>query len=232
MAAKGHEAAGGDDVSLFSQLTAKPWEADQVRIDDLHRGGTFSLPKAKLGLRVFLRRRHGAVPAADHGLRRRMEFEDWRPAPQPRLLWLNTAMLVLSSIGMQWAQIAARRGVVDDVRNGLLAGGVFAAAFLGGQVLAWRQLGSLAAFDVTSPAIGFFYLITGLHGLHLLGGLVAWLRTASRVWGGAGDTRVLLGVELCTVYWHFLLVLWLVLFGLLFSGNDNLGILLTLCGIR
>ena len=219
-------------MSLFSQLTAKPWEAAQVRIDDLHRGSTFSLAKAKLGLRVFFAVATVLFLLLIMAYGARMEFEDWRPAPQPRLLWLNTAMLVLSSIGMQWAQVAARRGVIDEVRNGLLAGGVFAAAFLAGQILAWRQLGSLAAFDVTSPAIGFFYLITGLHGLHLLGGLVAWLRTANRAWGDAGHTRLLLGVELCTVYWHFLLVLWLVLFGLLFSGNDNLGILLSLCGLR
>ena len=150
----------------------------------------------------------------------RMEFEDWRPAPQPRLLWLNTAMLVLSSIGMQWAQIAARRGQIDDVRNGLIAGGVFAVAFIGGQILAWRQLGSLAAFDVTSPAIGFFYLITGA------------ARIASDGWaGGLGADGGLgcgaapmprgcfSGVELCTIYWHFLLLLWLVLFGLLVLGQ-------------
>ena len=87
-----------------------------------------------------------------------MEFEDWRPTPQLRLLWLNTAMLVLSSIAMQWAQFAARRGEIDGVWVGLLAGGVFAVAFLGGQILAWRQLNMLGAFDITNPAIGFFYL--------------------------------------------------------------------------
>jgi cytochrome c oxidase subunit 3 len=219
-------------VSLFSQLTAKPWEAAQVRIDDLHQGGTFALPKAKLGLRVFFAVATVLFLLLIMAYGARMEFEDWRPAPQPRLLWLNTAMLVLSSIGMQWAQIAARRGDLEAVRNGMIAGGIFAVAFLGGQILAWRQLGSMPAFDVTSPAIGFFYLITGLHGLHLFGGLVAWYRTAARLWGGGDAVRVLLSIELCTIYWHFLLLLWLVLFGLLFSGNDNLGILLTLCGIR
>jgi cytochrome c oxidase subunit 3 len=219
-------------VSLFSQLTAKPWETAQVRADDLHQGGTFSLPNAKLGLRVFFGVATVLFVLLIMAYGARMEFEDWRPAPQPRLLWLNTAMLVLSSIGMQWAQIAARRGDIEEVRNGLIAGGVFAVAFLGGQILAWRQLGSMPAFDVTIPAIGFFYLITGLHGLHLLGGLVAWYRTTARLWGGADALGVLASVELCTVYWHFLLLLWLVLFGLLFSGNDNLGILLTLCGIR
>jgi cytochrome c oxidase subunit 3 len=219
-------------VSFFSHLTAKPWEPEQIRADDLHRGATFSLPRAKLGLRVFF----GVATVVflmlimAYGVR--MELEDWRPQPQVRLLWLNTAMLVLSSIGMQWAQAAARRGDLDQLRNGLIAGGVFAIAFLGGQILAWRQLGPLSDFAVSGPAIAFFYLITGLHGLHLAGGLVAWARTSYRLRDGGDIARLRLSVELCTVYWHFLLLLWLVLFGLLFSGNDNLGILLALCGLK
>ena len=81
-------------------------------------------------------------------------------------------------------------------------------------------------FEVTNPAIAFFYLITGLHGLHLLGGLVAWGRTVAKVWGDFDVAKMRQSVELCTVYWHFLLLVWLVLFGLLFSGN-NLDLLLT-----
>ena len=57
--------------------------------------------------------------------------------------------------------------------------------------------------------------MTGLHGLHLLGGLVAWVRTSDKVWRGVEVGRVRLSVELCAVYWHFLLVVWLVLFGLM-----------------
>ena len=89
-------------------------------------------------------------------------------------------------------------------------------------------------FELTNPAIALFILITGLHGLHLLGGLVAWGRTTDKLWRRddfeAGQVRQ--SVELCTLYWHFMLAVWLVLFVLLFSGNDNLGILLALCGIR
>ena len=70
-------------------------------------------------------------------------------------------------------------------------------------------------FAKTNPANAFFYLITGLHGLHLLGGLVAWGWTSAKVWRGFDIARVRLSVELCTVYWHFLLVVWLVLFALL-----------------
>ncbi len=219
-------------MNLFHQLTERPWVPRQGNVVELHDGSAFSVPTATLGVRVFLAVVTVLFSLLIMAYGSRMEFEDWRPAPPLSLLWLNTAMLVLSSVAMQWARIASRRGDVDGVRTGLIAGGVFAVAFLGGQIWAWRRLNMVPAFDITNPAIGFFYLITALHGLHLLGGLVAWGMTIAKVRRGFDVIRVRLGVELCTVYWHFLLLVWLVLFGLLFSGNDNLGILLTICGIR
>lgn len=218
-------------MNFFRQLTEKPWAVQNAGAD-AHDGSAFAVPTSTLGLRVFLAVVTVLFSLLIMAYGSRMELEDWRPAPQQWLLWLNTAMLVLSSVAMQWARVAARRGEIDGVWIGLNAGGVFAVAFLGGQVLAWRQLDMMVAFDITNPAIGFFFLITALHGLHLLGGMVAWGRTAAKVWRGVDVARVRLSVELCTVYWHFLLLVWLVLFGLLFSGNDNLGILLAICGIR
>jgi cytochrome c oxidase subunit 3 len=219
-------------VNLFRELMAKPWMPAQARVDDLHDGSSFSLPAAKLGLRVFL-----CVVTVlflllilAYGVR--MEFEDWRPQPPLALLWLNTAVLLLSSAGMQWAQIAVRRSDIDGVWAGLLAGGLFAIAFLAGQTLAWRQLSTMLAFDMSNPAVSFFYLVTALHALHIVGGLVAWGRTTARIGRGLELERARLSVELCTIYWHFMLLVWLILFGLLFSGNDNLGILLALCGLR
>jgi cytochrome c oxidase subunit 3 len=219
-------------MGFFHQLTEKPWAPRQGNVVELHDGIAFSVPTATLGVRVFLAVVTVLFLLLIMAYGSRMEFEDWRPAPQVGLLWLNTAMLVLSSIAMQWARIAARRGEVDRVTIGLIAGGIFAAGFLGGQIFAWRQLNMMVAFDITNPSIGFFYLITALHGLHLLGGLVAWGRTTAKVFLGIDVIHVRLAVQLCTVYWHFLLVVWLVLFGLLFSGNDNLGFLLAICGIR
>jgi len=218
-------------MSIFHALTVKPWATDQGQADDLHPGRTSPPTARKLALGVFL-----AVVAVLFFLLitaygTRMAYEDWRPAPQVRLLWANTLVLILSSVALQWAQYSVRRGRLDAMRAGLLAGGTFTVVFLFGQILAWRQLGTMVYFDVTNPAIAFFYLITGLHGLHLLGGLVAWGRTVSKVWGDIDAAKVRQSVELCTVYWHFLLLVWVVLFGLLFTGN-NLDLLLKLCGIR
>jgi cytochrome c oxidase subunit III len=219
-------------MGFFHQLTEKPWAPRQGNVVELHDGIAFPVPTATLGVRVFLAVVTVLFLLLIMAYGSRMEFEDWRPAPQVGLLWLNTAMLVLSSIAMQWARIAVRRGEIDRVTIGLIAGGIFAVGFLGGQIFAWRQLNMMVAFDITNPSIGFFYLITALHGLHLLGGLVVWGRTTAKAFLGIDVVHVRLAVELCTVYWHFLLVVWLVLFGLLFSGNDNLGFLLAICGIR
>jgi cytochrome c oxidase subunit 3 len=218
-------------MSIFHELTVKPWATDQGKVDDLYAGGASSGLAKKLALRVFL-----AVVAVLFMLLvvaygSRMAYEDFRPSPQLGLLWANTFVLILSSVALQWAQYSVRRGQMDAMRVGLLVAGALTVVFLFGQLLAWRQLGAMVYFEVTNPAIAFFYLITGLHGLHLLGGLVAWGRTVAKVWGDFEVARIRQSVELCTVYWHFLLLVWLVLFGLLFTGN-NLDILLKICGIR
>ena len=88
-------------------------------------------------------------------------------------------------------------------------------SFLVGQLLAWQQLNAEGYFLANNPANAFFYLLTGLHGLHLLGGLVALALTADKVWRGVDPGQVRLSVRLCAIYWHFLLALWLVLFTLL-----------------
>lgn len=176
--------------------------------------GGWPMPMAKVGLLVFM----GVVTVLFSIIVStyvaRMGFVDWDPLPEPRLLWLNTAVLILSSVGMQWAWVAADRGQRDGVKIGLLAGGICAWAFLAGQLWAWQQLSALGYFVARNPANSFFYLITAVHGLHLVGGLVAWGRTTGKLWRGVD---VSLSLQLCAWYWHFLLVVWLVLFGLMLS---------------
>lgn len=218
-------------MSIFHHLTEKPWVTPEGKVADLRDRGLSSLSAKKLALRVFLAVVTVLFMLLIIAYGDRMAYEDWRPTPQLGLLWNNTFVLVLSSIAMQWAQYCVRRGQIDGLRVGLLAGGAFTIVFLVGQVVAWRQLGMMNYFDITNPAIAFFYLITGLHGLHLLGGLVAWSRTVIKVWGDFDAAQVRQSVELCTVYWHFMLLVWLILFGLLFSGN-NLDLLFKLSGIR
>ena len=202
-------------MTFLHQLTQKPWVAAQARVDDLHLGKAFPLATAKIGLRVFLvvvTVLFSLLVVAYFG---RMALADWRSLPMPWLLWLSTAILIASSVALQWAAVGASRGQIDVVWSGLLTGGVTAVGFLASQLLAWQQLADLGYYSAANPSVAFFYLITALHGLHLLGGLVAWGRTAAKVRRGMALEHVRLSLELCAVYWHFLLVVWLVLFGLL-----------------
>ncbi len=215
-------------MNLIHNLTTKPWEATG-ELPLLQRHSNQQNKRA--ALKVFL----GVVTVLFMLLivayAGRMAYEDWRPAPQIRLMWANTLVLFLGSLGLELAQYAVRRGQQKLLLQSLLAAGICTLLFLMGQAQAWRELGALVYFDVTNPAIAFFYLITGLHGLHLLGGLVVWGQTLTRLWRGGAIEKVRHSVELCTLYWHFLLLVWLVLFGLLFTGN-NLDELMIICGIK
>ena len=197
-------------------INVEPWVEQRPLAND-HGGDGLSLPPVKVGLGVFL-----AVATSLFGLfisayLMRREGADWRPLAQPTVLWFNTAVLILGSVYFQRARNAAKSGRIGGVRLGLLAGGVCTLVFLAGQLLAWQQLNAAGHFLTANPANAFFYLLTALHGLHLLGGLWVWARTSVKVQRGAAAHEVRLSVELCTVYWHFLLVIWLVLFGLLLS---------------
>jgi cytochrome c oxidase subunit 3 len=117
----------------------------------LHAGRSFDLPAATLGLRVFLCVVTVLFSLLVIAYADRMAYEDWRPTPQQWLLWLNTASLTVSSIAFQWASISVRRGRSDDTRVGLVYAGLFAVAFLFGQLWAWRQLNGLIYFERHKP---------------------------------------------------------------------------------
>lgn len=200
-------------MGFLKHLTEKPWLPQEGAGFDGR--GVFSLPVSILGLRIFLVVASVLFSLFLVGYVDRMSVGDWRPMPEPWLLWVNTAVLIASSAAMHQAWVGANRGRMDRVRGGLVAAGGFAFAFLAGQILAWQQLAALGYFAATNPANAFFYLLTALHALHLVGGLVAWGRTITKAWRGFEPKQIQLSLRLCAVYWHFLLLVWLILFGLL-----------------
>ncbi|MDH3419290.1 MAG: cytochrome-c oxidase [Gammaproteobacteria bacterium] len=199
---------------LVRQLRTKSWLEKGIITED-----SFStLAPKRVGLFVFL----GVVTSLFLLFmiiyNERAEFPDWRPIADSRLLWFNTALLVIGSAALQLARNAAGHGRLSGIRINLTAAGVFTIAFLVGQIYAWNQLTAAGHFMATNPADAFFYLLTGLHGVHLLGGLFVWAKATTNAWQKPDPEDVSqaaglhLSVQLCSVYWHYLLLLWLVLF--------------------
>src|SRR5258706_3037023 len=123
------------------RLTAKPW-LEEGLIADFREESTSSLPPAKIGLGVFLAVVGSLFALFISAYSMRMNMVDWRTVPMPRLLWFNTAVLVLSSVALQWAHVAARRNDVDGVIVGLCAGGDPPLHCLVGQPLRVQQIRS------------------------------------------------------------------------------------------
>ncbi|MGO9210733.1 MAG: heme-copper oxidase subunit III [Terriglobales bacterium] len=159
---------------------------------------------------------------------------DWQPISLPPILWINTVILLLSSFTLAMAQRTLSRKLRTAPRGGtltmpepmLIVDGrrsipwlgitvVLGAGFLVGQLLAWEQLRRLGIFVSTNPSSSFFYVLTGTHGIHLLGGVLAL--------GYAGMTSLLrkplatrfLVVDVTALYWHFMDFLWIYIFALL-----------------
>jgi cytochrome c oxidase subunit 3 len=141
---------------------------------------------------------------------------DWVPIYSPPILWVNTALLVLSSAGLEMAKVAQKAGRRDRLRAWLLASAALGVAFIGGQVFAWRQLGSSGIFLPTSPHSSFFYMLTGVHAVHVLGGLAALLYVLRREWYSRLSLSAAVPLALSATYWHFVTGVWLFLYGLLF----------------
>jgi cytochrome c oxidase subunit III len=208
---------------LFRQtVNVEPWNAE-LAVQDAH-GAVLARPAAKTALWMFLAVATSLFALFISAYAMRLDYLDWTPIPQPQLLMANTAILIVASLAMEWTAFAARRGDVDRVRKGLVASGVLTAGFLVGQVIVWRQLSAAGYFLTTNAATAFFYLLTAVHGAHVLGGMVAWARTTTRVRQGGDPAQIRLSVELCAIYWHFLLIVWVVLFAVLASSYLGLSI--------
>ena len=143
---------------------------------------------------------------------------DWVPVRVPMLMWFNTAMLLVSSGTIEMAR--KRLGLLDVVGFTRLWGltTVLGAVFLIGQVVAWRQLVAEGIYLASNPASSFFYIFTGAHALHVIGGVGALLYVAWRNFERAQVTRVV-AAEVASYYWHFMDALWLFLLALLYLGK-------------
>lgn len=201
-------------MSLISQLTEKPWEHKGV-IGGMRPEVAFDTSSEKVALVWFLVIASVIFSMFTVSYVIRMSLPDWVPLSEPTKLWFNTGLLVVSSILFQWARTIASAGEQRHIKTAFIAGGVFAILFIAGQLSAWQDLQASGYYLASNPANSFFYLMTGLHAVHLLGGLWVWSKSSIRLLSGAKSEDLCLSIELCTLYWHFLLVVWLLMFAVL-----------------
>jgi cytochrome c oxidase subunit III len=134
---------------------------------------------------------------------------DWVRTTLPHILYWNTLVLVASSVTLELSRraLSERRGgsfslwLYTTVGLGL--------AFVAGQFLAWRELAERGVFLSTNPSSSFFYLLTGAHGLHLLGGIIALGYVAAKAPRIAAGRKRRTAVDVTAIYWHFMDGLWI-----------------------
>lgn len=143
---------------------------------------------------------------------------DWVPVRIPGLMWINTAVLIVSSATLEMARHRLGQGRLSTYRNLWMVTTVLGVGFLVGQILAWRQLVAEGVYLASNPASSFFYIFTGAHALHLFGGVAALIYVAKRNFDHALVTRTV-AAEVTSYYWHFMDALWLFLLVLLYLGK-------------
>ena len=153
-------------------------------------------------------------------VRRGAPSGDWQPLRAGSALWgilsVNTMVLLGSSFTLAHSRSQAQSGDAVGFRRWWLATCALGAAFLAGQLLAWRQLAHAGLYLATNPSSSFFYLLTAAHGVHLAGGIIALIIVAVRP---ARKIAQNTAVEVASIYWHAMDAIWIFLFLFLRFGG-------------
>jgi len=206
------------ELNIFKLLSQKPWESSQAAIDNEHDGKTLGLSKVNLGVRTVMVVSTVIFSLFVVSYSDRMLVHDWKSLSEPWLLWINTVILIFTSIVFHKTKVLSDKNKFEKAKNSLLLVGFLTFAFITGQLLVWQHYVNLGQYASTNPANAFFYLFTALHGLHILGGLFFWGRATTKLFrNNYSVTKIKQAIGLCAMYWHFLLIVWIVLFGLMIA---------------
>lgn len=201
-------------MSFLKKVTARPWE-HAGELEGLHGEFVVTRTASRTGLFVFLAVLSSMFLLFMISYYTRSLFPDWEVLADPLILWVNTVVLVLASIAMQLASNNARRDATEKMRNWLIAALLLTLIFVIGQFSAWNQLLKAGFYAWENPSVAFFYLFTGLHAIHLVGGMIFLGRLGATLGRAGGKDLARQRVNLCATYWHYLLLVWLALFILL-----------------
>lgn len=137
----------------------------------------------------------------------------WAEIVLPDQFRINTAIIILSSCSMLWAQVAAKRGRLEQLKLAMAITLVLGIAFLVGQVIAYRELVALKEFFTGgNVSHSFIYVVSGAHAVHVIGGVIYLGVVTVAAFGHRIGPNRLTRLEMCSTYWHFLGLLWVYLF--------------------
>ena len=210
---------------LFGALVEKPWEENQAKIDNHHQGRTFTAMSSQVSAVIII---FGVstvlfslvVTAYLYSI---PSDQDTMFLFRPNLFWFNT--LVLISVAYIFRKITKdlENNRFSKIRRNLVQVGGLSYLFLFGQIFLWFQLMESEKFVSTNSYFTSFYFFTALHGLHLLGGLLFWGKVCSKILK-LKEEKIIdekNSVEALSLYWTFLLIIWLVFFLIVYIFNDS-----------
>ena len=227
-------------MSFFKTLQEKPWETPETASVEGSRTDAIdqTFDPAKIALRFIM-----AVVSVLFFLfiitfLSRSQYPDfealagqpWQPFSDASRLWINTLILALASLSIQFGVKRAREQRSDAVVIGVSLAAFFSILFLVAQLDLWRGMLAMGFYVNTNPANSYIYALTGIHGLHLLGGLIVLANVVFRIWYDEKFSSISRPLQHCATYWHFLFGIWLLLFALLTSEAETINTLAGLCG--
>ena len=144
---------------------------------------------------------------------------NWLEFDMPVIFWYSTGVLLVSSLMMQWAYFAAKKDQFKQLKIAISITFVLGLIFLYMQFEGWKELVKMNVYFVGNPSGSFFYVFTGLHGFHIITGLIVLMTGLIAAFKLNVHAKNLRRIQICATYWHFLDLLWLYLFVFLLTFN-------------
>ena len=209
---------------LFGTLSDKPWEKKQIESDNYHLGKTFDISLQMSAVIVIFGISTVLFTLVVTGyLYSIPASQDTGYLLKPNLLWLNTLILLFVTYFFHRITSDLKKDKSEKIKSNLLLIGFLSYLFLFGQILFWFQLMESGNYVSTNNYFSSFYIFTALHGLHLLGGLFFWGKIFSKV-NKLKKEEIINeknSIEALSLYWTFLLIVWLVFFLIMYVFNDT-----------
>jgi len=210
--------------NLFGTLSDKPWDKEQMKVDNYHQGKTFDISLQTSAVIVIFGVSTVLFTLVVTGYLYSIPVsQDTNYLLKPNLLWLNSLILLFVTYFFNKITNDLKNNKFEKIKNNLLIVGFLSYSFLFGQIFFWFQLMKSGNYVSTNNYFSSFYIFTALHGLHLLGGLFFWGKVFSKINKLKKEDFIKeqKSIDALSLYWTFLLIVWFVFFLIIYVFNDT-----------